>query len=98
MRGHDHRPFKSGQGLACGTTWEPVLASWPGSTPVLPMQLSVRFQILAPEQDLGVCCRTGLPGEEEEAAAPGQHVCPGPATEPGPGLGSVGCHPMGFRP
>ena len=41
---------------------------------------------------------TYFPGEEEEAAAPGQRVCPGPATEPGPGLGSVGRHPMGFRP
>lgn len=98
MRGHDHRPFKSGQGLACGTTWEPALASWLGSTPVLPTRLSVGFQILAAEQDLGVWRRSGLPGEEEEAAAPGQRVCPGLATEPGPGLGSVGRRPEGFRP
>lgn len=69
-----------------------VLALWPGSTPVLPTQLSVGFQILAAEQDLGVCYQDGAPGEEE-AAAPGQRVCPGPATEPGPRLGSVGHHP-----
>lgn len=59
---------------------------------------AVGFQILAAEQDLGVWRRSGLPGEEEEAAAPGQRVCPGLATEPGPGLGSVCRCPEGFRP
>lgn len=48
--------------------------------------------------DFAVCCRSQLPGGEEEAAAQGQRVCPGAATEPGPLLGSLGCCPKGFGP
>lgn len=94
----NHRPLKGGEGLTCGTVREPILASGLGSTPVLPTQLSVEFQILGALWDLGVCCRSGLPGEKEEAATQGQHICPGPAAEPGPRLGSVGRCPEGFRP
>lgn len=79
------------------------MATWFGigaeSIPVLPQQLSVRFlQIPGAIWDFGVCCSSGIPGEEEEAATQGQHICPGLAPEPGPRLGSLGHCPKGFRP
>lgn len=46
----------------------------------------------------GVCCRSGLPGEEEGAAAQGQRICSGPAAEPGARLGALGRRPKGFGP
>lgn len=48
--------------------------------------------------DLGVCCRSRLPGEEGEAATQSQCICLDSAAEPGPLLGSLGCCPEGFRP
>ncbi|XP_037693909.1 transmembrane protein 44 isoform X2 [Choloepus didactylus] len=42
-----------------------------------------------------VSCRSRLPGKEEEAAAQGQRICPGPAAEPGPRLDSLGLCPEG---
>lgn len=91
------------QGLEGWRTW-PVEHDGSGSglgaglTPLLPMHLSVELKIPGALWALGVCCRSGLPGEEEEAAAQGQPICPGPAAESGPWLGPLGRCPEGIRP
>ena len=94
---HNHMPLKGGEGLAYGAMWAPVLSSGLGQCQFFPRGSLSSSRSRAPCGIL-VSCRWGLPGEEEEAAAQGQCVCPGPAAEPGPRLGSVGRGPEGFRP
>lgn len=48
--------------------------------------------------EFGACYRLGLPGEEAGTAASDQHVCPGAAAQPGPGLDSLGCCSRGLWP